>query len=329
MRRRTLIALGLGIGFCPPALPRKASAQSTKIYRIGFLEAGSASANPHFLDAFRGGLRERGYVEGTNVVIDARWAEGRADRFPEFLAELVKLRSDVIVVASSVGAQAARKVVKSTPVVFVGVSDPVGLGVVANLSRPGGNLTGLSRVFGEGLLGKALQLLKEIVPRASRVAILWNPAGAVETRVREAEAAMRTLDMTPLPIEMRDLRGLDGNFSQMRKTRVDALLVVTDPLTLRYRQAIVNLAAANRIPAVYEFAEFARAGGLIAYSTSVPALFERAAGYVDKILKGADPGTLPIEQPTKFDLVINLKTAKAMGLTVPQSLLLRADEVIQ
>jgi putative ABC transport system substrate-binding protein len=205
----------------------------------------------------------------------------------------------------------------------------VRLGLVTNLARPGGNLTGLSRLFDEGLLGKALQLLKDIVPRATRVAILWNPGGAVDPRVKEAEAAMRALGMTPLPVEVRDLRSLDEAFAKMRERHADALLVITDPLTLRYRDAIVTLAASSRIPAVYEFAEFARAGGLIAYSASVPALFRRAAVYVDKILKGAPPGELPVEQPTKFELVINLKTAKALGLTIPQSLLVRADEVIR
>jgi putative ABC transport system substrate-binding protein len=189
-------------------------------------------------------------------------------------------------------------------------------------------MTGISRVFGEGLIGKALQLLKDIVPGASRIAILWNATGEVEPRLKEAQAAVRTLGMTPLPIAVRELSDFDDAFARLRKQNADALLVVTDPLTLRYRETIVKLAAANRIPAVYEFAEFARAGGLIAYSASVPALFGRAAIYVDKILKGARPGDLPIEQPTKFELVINLRTAKALGLTIPQSLLLRADEVI-
>jgi len=285
--------------------------------------------NLHFLQAFESGLREFGYVDGNNVVIDARWAEGQADRFPKLLAELVALKPEVIVVASTLGAVAAKKVVTSIPIVFVGVSDPLDMGLVASLARPGGNMTGISRVFGEGLIGKALQVLKDIVPDASRIAILWNASGEVEPRLKEAQAAVRMLGMTPLPIDVRGPSDFDAAFARMRKQRADAVMVVTDPLTLRHRETIVNLAAANRIPAVYEFAEFARAGGLVAYSASVPALFARAAMYVDKILKGTKPADLPVEQPTKFELVINLKTAKTLGLTIPPSLLLRADQVIE
>jgi putative ABC transport system substrate-binding protein len=319
----TFLVAGLG------AVPWPAVAQETrKLARIGFLEAGSASANQHFLDAFQNGLREFGYLPGKTVVIDARWAEGRAENFPKLLAELMPLRPDVIVVASTLGAKAAKVVVTSTPVVFVGVADPLEAGLVANLARPGGNFTGLSRVFGEGLIGKAAQLLETIVPRASRYAILWNADGAVEPRLREARAAIRTLGKTPLPFEVHGSADFDNAFTAMRAARADALLVIADPLTLGHRRAIVELAARERIPAVYKFAEFARAGGLVAYSADVPALFQRAALYVDKILKGTPPGDLPVEQPNKFALVVNLKTAKALGLTIPQSLLLRADEVI-
>jgi putative ABC transport system substrate-binding protein len=190
-------------------------------------------------------------------------------------------------------------------------------------------MTGISRGFGEGLIGKALQLLKSIVPRASRIAILWNAEGEVAPRVKEAEAAVRTLGMTPLPIGVRASSDFEGAFAAMHKQKANALMVVTDPLTLRHRETIVTLAQANRVPAVYEFAEFARAGGLIAYAANIPALFHRAATYVDRILKGAKPGELSIEQPTKFELVVNLRTAKALGIAVPQAVLLRADEVIQ
>jgi|KBSSwiStaDraftv2_1062776.scaffolds.fasta_scaffold95957_3 putative ABC transport system substrate-binding protein len=327
MDRRTFVGT---LGGSLLAASLAAGAQSAKkIYRIGFLEAGAAAVNLHFLQAFESGLREFGYVDGNNVVIDARWAEGQADRFPKLLAELVALKPEVIVVASTLGAVAAKKVVTSIPIVFVGVSDPLDMGLVASLARPGGNMTGISRVFGEGLIGKALQVLKDIVPDASRIAILWNASGEVEPRLKEAQAAVRMLGMTPLPIDVRGPSDFDAAFARMRKQRADAVMVVTDPLTLRHRETIVNLAAANRIPAVYEFAEFARAGGLVAYSASVPALFARAAMYVDKILKGTKPADLPVEQPTKFELVINLKTAKALNLAIPQPLLLRADEVIQ
>jgi len=324
-RRRALLCVA--VLCCAPAL---VFAQATgKAARIGFLEAGSVSANRHFLEAFKSGLRERGYEEGRNVIIDVRWAEGRAERFPELLAELERARPDVLVVASSLGAVAARKTVPTTPVVFVGVSDPIGLGLVASLARPGGNMTGLSRVFGEGLLGKALQFLRAIVPGATRIAILYNPDGVVEQRVVEAEQAIRALGLTPIRVEVADQKSVDAAFAAMRAKRAEALIVVTDPLTLRHRDAIVKAAAASRLPAVYEFAEFARAGGLVAYSASVPALFERAAIYVDKILKGTSAAELPVEQPTKFELVINLKTAKTLGVAIPQPLLLRADEVIQ
>ena len=297
--------------------------------RVAFVEAGSETANAHFVEAFRKGLRDHGYEEGRNVTIDVRWAEGRMERFAPLLAELAKAKPDVIVVASSQGAVETHKIVKTTPVVFVGVSDPVGLGIVASLAQPGGNMTGLSRVFGEGLLGKALEALREIVPGATRIAILYNPGGAVEPRVAEAQAAMHSLGLVPILVEMRDLPSLEDGFATMRGQHVDAMLVITDPLTLRYRDAIVKGAADHRVPAVYEFAEFARAGGLVAYSASIPALFERAAVYVDKILKGAKPAELPIEQPTKFALVVNERAARDLGLALPQTLLVRADERIR
>ena len=327
MGRRAFIGT-VGASLLAAAIAVRAQA-ATKVYRIGFLEAGAASVNRHFLEAFQSGLREFGYVQGNNVVIDDRWAEGRAERFPELLGELVQLKPDMIVVASTLGAVAAKKVVTSIPVVFVGVADPLDMGLVVSLARPGGNMTGISRGFGEGLVGKGLQLLKNIVPEASRIAILWNAAGEIAPRLKEAQAAVRTLGMMPLPIDVRESSDFDGAFARMRKQNANAMMVLADPLTLRHRETIVNLAAANRIPAVYEFAEFARAGGLISYAASVPALFHRAASYVDKILKGAKPGDLSIEQPTKFELVINLKTARALGIAVPQSVLLRADEVIR
>jgi putative ABC transport system substrate-binding protein len=218
--------------------------------------------------------------------------------------------------------------VKQVPVVFVGVSDPLQMGLVASLARPGGNMTGISRVFGEGLIGKALQILQTIAPGVQRIAILSNAAGEVTARVQEAQAGARSLGLLPLPVTVREAADFPGAFAAMRRQRADGLMVVADPLTVRHRDTIVRLAAAGRVPAVYEFAEFARSGGLVAYSASIPALFTRAATYVAKILAGANPGDLPVEQPTKFEMVINLRTARELGLTVPQSLLLQADEVI-
>ena len=302
--------------------------QSARKYRIGLLEAGAAAANQHFVDAFERGLRERGYVDGNNVIVDVRWGEGKAERFPELLKDLVRLKPDVVVVASTLGAVAAKNVVTTTPVVMVAVSDPVAANLVASLAHPGGNMTGISREFGEGLIGKALQMLKQVAPEIGRVAIIWNPAGEVQRRVKEAEAAVRSLQMTPIPMEIRSVGDLKDVGSWIRRMRADSLMVITDPLTLRNREAIVRIANENRIPAVYEFGEFARSGGLMAYSASIPEIFARAAIYVDKIIKGAKPADLPIEQATKFELVINLRTAKRLGITIPQSLLLQADEVL-
>jgi putative ABC transport system substrate-binding protein len=305
------------------------SAAAGRIPRIGLVEAGTAQANQHFVDAFVAGLREQGYTPGKSILLDVRWAEGRAEEFPILLADLQRERPDVIVVSSTLGARAAKRVVSTTPVVFIGVSDPVEAGLVATPAHPGGTFTGLSRVFGEGLLGKAVQMLKDIVPRASRCAILWNTQGDVDSRLREARAALQSLGLAAVDAPLRDPAELERTYAALRAQRADILLVVTDPMTLANRQRIVDLAASERIPAVYEFPEFARAGGLLAYSASIPALFRRAAIFVDKILKGAQPGDLPVEQPTAFELVVNLKAARKLGLTVPQSLLLRADEVIE
>ena len=315
--------------FAALAVASRALAQDAKgVRRVAFLEAGAPSTNRHFLAAFQAGLRELGYQLGRDVVIDERWAEGQVERFTPLASELMQLRPDVMVVASTIGAVAIKPVVRSIPVVFVGVADPMGAGLVTSLARPGGNFTGLSRVFGEGLLGKAAQLLQVIVPKISRCAILWNGKGAVEVRLQEALQALHSLGMTPLPVEIRELSDFEAAFQRMKAERADALVVITDPLTLRHRQVLVDLAARERIPVVYEFAEFARAGGLVSYSASVPALFKRAAMYVDKILRGASPAELPVEQPTVFELVVNLRTARALGLAVPQSLVARADEVI-
>jgi putative ABC transport system substrate-binding protein len=301
---------------------------SARKYRIGLLEAGDGAANQHFVDAFQRGLRERGYVDGNNVIVDVRWGEGRAERFPELLKELLRLRPDVMVVASTLGAVAAKQVVTTTPVVMVAISDPVAANLVASLAHPGGNMTGISREFGRGLIGKALQLLKQVAPAISRVAIIWNPNGEVQRRVDEAEEAVRSLQMTPIPIDIRSIGNLKDVSARIRQVRADSLMVVTDPLTLRHREAIIRIANESHAPAVYEFAEFARSGGLMSYSASIPEIFARAAVYVDKIIKGEKPADLPIEQATKFELVINLKTAKQLGITVPQSLLLQADEVL-
>lgn len=326
-RPRTRRAFLLGAAACVAA---PACAQAPEpVRRVGVLEAGAASANGHFVDAFRAGMREQGYVEGRNLVIDVRWAEGRADRFAPLLRELMGAQPDVIVVASTLGAVAAHDVVKSVPVVFVGVSDPLQMGLVQSLAHPGGNMTGLSRHFGEGLLGKAVQILLTLAPSVTRVGVLSNVDGEVAVRVQEAVSGARALGLEPLPVTVREARDFDAAFATLRRRNANGLIVIVDPLTLRHRDTVVRLAAQQRLPAVYEFAEFARAGGLVSYSANIPALFHQAAGPVARILAGTRPGEIPIEQPRKFELVLNVRTARTLGLTVPPSLLAWVDEVIE
>ncbi len=329
MDRRAFIIIVGGSILATPNVPE---AQGVgKVPKIGFVEAGSSSVNRHFADAFRQGLKELGYVEGESIEVDERWAEGNTERFPALLAELLRLKVDVLVQASTLGAIAAKNATTTVPIVFVGVSDPVEAGLVATLARPGGNLTGLSLAWGEGLAGKWLELLKDTVPKVSRAALLFNPtgAGSMARWVKETQDAAAVLRVKLHQFEVRDAKELDGAFTAMSRAHLEALIVLADPLTLRHRARVVELAANARIPAVYSFGEFARAGGLLAYGPSVAEMFYRAANYVDRILKGAKPAELPVEQPTKFELVINMRTAKALGLTIPQTLLLRADQVIE
>ena len=300
--------------------------QATKIWRIGFVEAGSSSVNRHFAEAFRQGLKELGYVEGQNIVIEERWAEGRTEHFPALLAELLRLKMDVIVQASSPGAVAAKQATTTVPIVFVGVGDPVGMELVTSLARPGGNLTGLSLAWPEGLAGKWVELLKATAPSVSHAALLFNPVGT--SWIKQTQVAASALGVRLQEFQVRDAKDIDRAFAGMARAHLGALIVLTDPLTLRHRTRVVQLAASNGLTAVYSFGEFVRAGGLLAYGPSVTEMFHRAAAYVDKILKGAKPAALPVEQPTKFELMINLKTAKALGLTIPQSILVRADEII-
>jgi putative tryptophan/tyrosine transport system substrate-binding protein len=310
------------------AAPLAAEAQGS-ITHVAFLGAESASTNQHFVDAFRQGMREHGYVDGQNIIFDERWAEGRSERFPELISELVRLKASVIVTVSTPAALAAKNATTTIPIVFI-AGDPLGSGLVPSLARPGGNLTGLSIFLGDEFSGKWLQLLKEAVPKVSRVAVLWNPTNpANPAYLTVLRGVAQKLGVTLQPEEIRDPGQFDRAFASMTAKRAQALVVVIDPLTVRYRGRIVELAAKNRLPAMYGFREFVDAGGLMAYGANVPYLCRRAAIYVDKILKGAKPGDLPVEQPTQFDLAVNLKTAKALGLTIPPSLLRRADEVIE
>jgi len=322
--------VGLAVVLSLTLAPLAAEAQqSTKVPRIGLLGGGSASTNAARTDAFRRGLRELGYVEGKNIVIEELWADGKADRLPALVAELVRLKVDVIISAGPTVTRAVKEANVTTPVVMGFDDDPVGSGFVSSLARPGGNITGLSSLS-PGLSAKQLELLKEIIPRLSRVAVLGSliHPGTAQS-LQEMEFAARALKVQLQYLDVVDPKHIETAFGAARKERADAVLVLTSIATNLRRRQIVDLALKNRLPAIYFTTEWAEAGGLLTYGASYTDLFHRAATYVDKILKGAKPADLPIEQPTKFELVINLKTAKALGLTIPQSLLVRADEVIQ
>ena len=311
-------------------LPLAAEAQlASKVPRIGFLATNAPAAYPELVEAFRQGLRDLGYVEGQNIAIEYRWAEGRVERFADLAVELVGLKVDLIVATSSPLALAARNATKTIPIVFVTAADPLGQGLVAAIARPGGNVTGFSLLAPE-IVASQLQILKEAVPTASRVAVLSNPANSYTALlIKETEAAARSLRVRVQALAVRGTADLDGAFSAITRERPGALFVLFDPVLLGHRMRITEFASKNRLPAMYPHKEYAEAGGLIAYGVDLRDNFRRAATSVDKILKGAKAGDLPVEQPTKFDLVINLKTAKTLGLTVPPSLLQRADQLIE
>ena len=321
-----LIALTLGM----LAAGAAAEAQAPpKVPRTGFLDAGTPSGRQYLLEALRQGLRDLGYVEGKNIALEVRWAEDKSERLPDLAAELVRLRCDVIVTGTTQATLALQRATRTTPIVMTLVSDPVGSGLVASLARPGGNITGLSTMVPE-LTGKRLQLLTEVVPRLARVAVLWNPADPIgPPLLRETEAAARLLGVQLQPREARSAAEIEGAFAAMSRDRVRAVIVLAGYLFLDQRTRVVALAAKRRLPAMYLTRDFVDAGGLMAYGPNYPDLFRRAATFVDKILKGAKPADLPVEQPTKFELVLNQKTAKALGITFPPSVLLRAEQVIQ
>jgi len=329
MKRREFIA-ALGAGAAWPLVAQAQQAPGlTSHARVAFLGAESASTNQNFFEAFRQGMREHGFIEGKNVSFVERWAEGRSERFPDLIGELLSLNVNVILAVSAPAALAAKNATTTIPIVFI-ASDPVGSGLVPSLARPGGNLTGFSAFLGDEFSSKWLELLKEAVPNASGMAVLWNPmnpASAHYITVLQSAAEKLGIIIHLQPIS--DPNQFDDAFATMVGRRAEAIVVVVDPLTVRYREQIVELAMKNRLPAMYGFREFVDVGGLIAYGVNLPYLCRRAAIYVDKIVKGANPADLPVEQPTRFELVINLKTAKALGLTVPPSLLARADEVIE
>ena len=329
MERRAFIS-GITGGLLAAPLAAEAQ-QAAKIPRIGYL-ANRLAANPDQQGAFLQGLRDLGYVDGRNVVIEYRDAEGKLERLPALAARLVALKVDVIVAAAgTLPALAAKQASGTVPIVFIAVGNPVTSGLVTNLARPGGNLTGLSALTPE-LASKWLQLLKQAVPGVTRVAVLWQPGGMGDTDkevLKQADVAARALGVRLQLVEARGPADINRAFSEMTRARTDALTVVSTPMFGDERRRLVTLAAKNRLPTIFSFKAYVDAGGLMSYGANAADLHRRAATYVDKILKGAKPADLPIEQPTQFELVINLKTAKALGLTIPPSLLARADQVIE
>jgi len=325
MTRRSF-ATALALALCAPAVAR--AQPGGKVYRVGVLALGSLTARPQQWEALRQGMRDHGYVPGQNVVLEFRSADGKVDRLPGLLAEMIQANMDVIVVSGTEAVLAAQKATKTVPIVMANVGDPVGAGVVASLAHPGGNITGMSLLATE-LSGKRLELLKEIVPGLARVGVLWNPNNAsVALKFKETSAAARVLGLHLQSLEARQASDLDGQFQAAARAHTDALVTADDQFLSSQRTAIAELAVRHRLPLMSEFREFAEAGGLCSYGPSLIDLARRTATYVDRILKGARPGDLPVEQPTKFELLVNLRTARALGLSIPPSVLLRADQVI-
>jgi ABC-type uncharacterized transport system substrate-binding protein len=309
--------------------PPAEAQQPTKIPRVGYLVANFPSTNPARNEAFRQGLRELGYVEGKSIVIEWRYAEGKPDRLPALAAELVRLKVDVIVTAGPASTRPAKEATSTIPIVMGFDNDPVGSGVVASLARPGGNITGLSTLAPE-ISGKQLELLKEIVPRLSLVAVLGTSTEPGNAQaLREVELAAGAFGVHLQHPDVRDSKDIETAFRAASKGRADAILMLNSPVLNPHRTQVVNLAVKSRLPVIYGQPEFVETGGLMTYSVSFTELFRRAATYVDKILKGRTPAELPVEQPTKFEFIINLKAAKQIGLTIPPNVLARADKVIK
>ncbi len=330
MRRREFITLFGGTAATWP-LAARAQRPAGRVYRIGYLSGGFRERTLNFTEAFEGGLRSLGYRVGENVVIEYRFANADVERLPALAADLVRLGVDIIVTSGgNLITVAAMKATAAIPIVMITGVDPVSTGLVASLARPGGNVTGLIADAGGEILGKRFELLKEILPNLSRLGILWNPDVAI---LRDRQTAItetaRTLGLTTIPVEARGLDELEQAFATMVRERAQAFVVQGDSVLFTYRGQIAEMALRNRLPAASFTREFAEAGLFLTYGADLGDLYRRSAGFIDKIFKGAKPADLPVEQPTKFELVINLKTAKALGLTVPSTLLARADEVIE
>jgi putative ABC transport system substrate-binding protein len=328
MDSKIIYGLTVGAVFLALSFPMQAQ-QPTKVPRIGFLIAVSPSAVSARNEAFRQGLRELGYVEGKSIVIEWRYAEGKPDRLPSLVAELVRLKVDVIVTAGPSSTRPAKEATSTIPIVMAQVNDPVGNGFVASLARPGGNITGLSTLAPE-ISGKQLELLKEILPRLSRVAVFGTSIqpGTAQS-LKETELAAEAFGVQLQYLDVLDPKNIETAFQAARKGRADAVFVLGSPVFNSQRTQVVKLAVESRLPATYPFPEFVEDGGLMSYGVTSTDLFRRAATYVDKILKGAKPADLPVERPKKFEFIINLKAAKQIGLTIPPNVLARADRVIR
>ena len=325
MKRREFITLLGGAAAWP--LPAHTQ-QAGKLPTIGFLGAATASVAGQWFAAFVQRLHELGWMEGRNIAIEVRWAEGRSERYAEIAAEFARLNVDVIVTIGTPASLAAKQATSVVPIVFVAASDPVGTGLVASLARPGGNVTGLSNQQAD-LAGKRVELLREVVPGLRQLAIMANVDNSASVlEMREVQTAARTIGLEVAILEVRQAEDIANGF-ELLKSRADALYVVSDPFLGSNRVRINTLALGMRLPTLHAFREYVEAGGLMSYGPNFPHLFRRAGDHVDKILRGAKPADIPVEQPTKFDLIINLTTAKALGLTVPATLLARADEVIE
>jgi putative ABC transport system substrate-binding protein len=327
MKRRELLTL---LGGAATAWPLAARAQQQgKISRVGFMGNSTPALEANLVGPFRDGLRELGYQEGRNIIIEYRWAEGNYQRFPALVAELLAVPVDVIVTAGTPATLAVKKATSTVPLVMIAVGDPVGSGIVPSLAHPGANITGLSSIAPD-LEGKRLELLREVVPKLSRVALFLNPLNDFHSvSVRQAFAAAQALGIKLQALEVRTLEELDGAFARIVREKPDALLILADRVFLHNRKRMMDFATEHRLPSVNAYREVVEAGGLMSYGPSYEDMHRRAADYVDKILKGAKPGDLPVEQPTKFTLILNLKSAKALGIEVPPMLLARADEVIE
>lgn len=326
MQRRRFLQL-LGGGVAGSLIGPHAVAQSVR--RIGFMGNSTAELESNLVEPFRNGLRALGYEDGRNLHIEYRWADGEYDRFPRLVSELLAAKVELIVTAGTPAAQAVKRATKTVPLVMVAVGDPVGTGLVPSLARPGGNLTGLSSIAPD-LEGKRLELLRELMPALSHVGVLWNPANAFHvTSMKQVHSASEKLRIKVLPLAVQKTEDLDGAFKAILRERPQALLVLADRIYLHDRQPMMDFALKNRLPSVSAYRELVMAGGLMSFGPSYEHMHERAADYVVRILKGAKPGDLPIEQPTKFDLRVNAKTAKAIDLKIPDAFLLRADEVIE